>query len=96
MSSCSDSSSDNGGGGGGGSSSLTVSSLAVKGGSIIGAKALAVASKNSSSNKAKGSRADMTDSDAETVDVLYKVSSDGKFIEVNYTFEVEFVVGLFK
>ncbi len=91
MSSCSDSSSDNGGGGGGGSSSLTVSSLAVKGGSIIGAKALAVASKNSSSNKAKGSRADMTDSDAETVDVLYKVSSDGKFIEVNYTFEVEFV-----
>ena len=67
--------------GNGSGSQVRVQSARLKSASISGAKALAVAHKT-------GSKA-FTKADDSAADALYKVSSDGKFIEVTYTFDIE-------
>ena len=57
-------------------------SVSLKGSNIKGAKSLAVASKTSATRGGEVTRAA---GDATQVDALYKVSDDGKFIEVSYT-----------
>lgn len=71
---------------GDGGSKVKVGDVRLKGASISGAKALAVASKTAASKA-------FTKADNDPVDALYKVSSDGKFIEVTYTFDVEVTEG---
>lgn len=61
-------------------------SVSLKGSNIKGAKSLAVASKTSATRGGELTRAA---GDATQVDALYKVSDDGKFIEVSYTFNLE-------
>ena len=67
--------------GDGSGSQIRVQSARLKSASISGAKALAVAHKTET--KA------FTKADNSAADALYKVSSDGKFIEVTYTFDIE-------
>lgn len=69
-----------------GISNIVPSSVRLTGANIRGAKSLAIASKVSGSRSVLATRAD---GEAEQVDALYKVSADGSFIEVTYTFNVE-------
>ena len=70
---------------GGGIGNVNVGKVQLKRGAIAGAKALAVAAKAGSSRGASTRAA----GDATQVDALYKVSDDGKFIDVAYTYDVE-------
>lgn len=77
--------SDNSSGGSKNNYTIQVGSAAIVGSNIGGAKALAVASKSSSSTRAV-TRASET---ITNVDQLYKVSDDMKYIAINYTFDLD-------
>ena len=62
---------------------VKVGSVSIKEASIAGAKRLAVASKTGAGTKA------LTKDGNEAMDALYKVSDDGKFIDVTYSFNIE-------
>ena len=87
------SSDDNGGGGNGtiGNVNIVFKAANASGTNISGAKAVAVGRKSTGSHAAAKpmSRAE---GDVEVVNSLLKVSDDMKFIEVNYTFNVEVAV----
>ena len=76
---------------------INYNNITLKSGNIVGAKALAVASKSSKTTRTAITRGDgnkdnssHNNSTATATDALYKLSDDGKFIEITYTFDVTF------